>query len=79
MKRARSSYDECMAEEENKMDAARPRKIDRLAENLDDLTYNAEELKDELGDAPNEALDDLQKDLEAAKDLVDEIGGDEDN
>ena len=58
-----------------------PRKIDKLADDLDDLSTAADELKDELkgdlNDAPHQTLEELRDGLDTASDLADELVDDE--
>jgi hypothetical protein len=62
-----------MSEQGEKVDETTTRKLDNLSENLEDVSYHADKLKDELGDTPNETLDDLRSDLETARDMIDDL------
>jgi hypothetical protein len=62
-----------MSGRESKLDLTTARKLDNLSENLEDLSYEADKLKDELGETPNETLDDLRSDLQTARDSLDDI------
>jgi len=57
----------------------RSRKLDQVSETLEDVAYDADELRSEIGDSPNGRLvDELLNDLEDARDLVDDIVESED-
>jgi len=58
---------------ENKNDPL-SRKLDEVSETLEDVAYDADTLRSEIGDSPHGRLvDELLEDLEDARDLVDDI------
>jgi hypothetical protein len=62
-----------MSEQVKKVDNTTIRKLDHLSENLEDVFYDADKLKDELGETPNETLEDLRSDVKTAMDVIDDI------
>ena len=55
------------------MDEKTTQKLVDLSEHLEDVAYDADKLEDEQGKTPNETLEDLRSDVDAAKDVIDDL------